>query len=103
MRKLQLNKMKPNGFTLLELMIVIALIATLISLSVVVMSGFLTTAEIEATSATIQKTFRLLEQRIDAFDRAFKGSRKQAAIRATLGLLRDPDQDGDFSDAIYGV
>ena len=97
MNKQQQNNLKRSGFTLLELLIVIGLIATLMTLSVVVMSGFLTTAEVEATSATIQKTFRLLEQRIDAFDRAFKGSRKQNAVSSTNALLRDPDQDGDFS------
>lgn len=79
--------MKQSGFTLLELLIVIGLIATLMTLSVVVMSGFLTTAEVEATSATIQKTFRLLEQRIDAFDRAFKGSRKQLEVSRIRFLL----------------
>ena len=69
MKKHQHNLTKPNGFTLLELMIVVGLIATLMTLSALVMRGFLTTAEIEATSATVQKAFRLLEQRIDAFDR----------------------------------
>jgi len=103
MHRHQHNRKKFSGFTLLELLIVIGLIAALMTMSVVVMSGFLTTAEVEATSATIQKTFRLLEQRIDAFDRAFKGSRKQGAISATKGLLLDPNQDGDYSDAIFGV
>lgn len=103
MNKQQHNKMKHSGFTLLELLIVIGLIATLMTLSVVVMSGFLTTAEVEATSATIQKTFRLLEQRIDAFDRAFKGSRKQTTITAMRSLLADPNVDGDRSDGIFGV
>lgn len=60
MNKYQKNKMKQSGFTLLELLIVIGLIATLMTLSVVVMSGFLTTAEVEATSATIQKRFGCL-------------------------------------------
>ena len=99
----QQNKIKLSGFTLLELLIVIAMIATLMTLSLVVMSGFLTTAEVEATSATIQKTFRLLEQRIDAFDRAFKGSRKQTTIVAMRKLLADPNVDGDQSDGIFGV
>lgn len=103
MNKHRQNKLKHSGFTLLELLIVIGLIATLMTLSVVVMSGFLTTAEVEATSATIQKTFRLLEQRIDAFDRAFKGSRKQTTIGAMRRLLADPNVDGDQSDGIFGV
>lgn len=103
MNKQQQNKLKRSGFTLLELLIVIAMIGVLMTLSVVVMSGFLTTAEVEATSATIQKTFRLLEQRIDAFDRAFKGTRKQNSVYATRKLLSDPNQDGDFADGIFGV
>ncbi len=103
MNKYQKKKMKKSGFTLLELLIVIGLIATLMTLSVVVMSGFLTTAEVEATSATIQKTFRLLEQRTDAFDRSFKGSRKQTTVAAMRRLLADPNSDGDQQDGIFGV
>ncbi|MEZ6034839.1 MAG: type II secretion system protein [Planctomycetaceae bacterium] len=66
------NMIKRQGFTLLELLIVVAIVGTLMSLSVVVMYGFVNQAEEEATSATIQKINRLLEERIDAFDRAFK-------------------------------
>ncbi|MEI6541611.1 MAG: type II secretion system protein, partial [Planctomycetota bacterium] len=92
--------MKKRGFTLLELLIVIGLIATLMTLSVVVMSGFLTTAEVEATSATIQKTFRLLEQRTDAFDRSFKGSRKQLEISRIRFLLARQELFGVSEESV---
>ncbi|HRA90562.1 MAG TPA: type II secretion system protein, partial [Planctomycetaceae bacterium] len=100
MHRHQRNRKKFSGFTLLELLIVIGLIATLMTMSVVVMSGFLTTAEVEATSATIQKTFRLLEQRIDAFDRAFKGSRKQATIFGMRNLLASQQLFGVSDEAV---
>jgi len=100
MNQYQKNKMKKRGFTLLELLIVIGLIATLMTLSVVVMSGFLTTAEVEATSATIQKTFRLLEQRTDAFDRSFKGSRKQLEISRIRFLLARQELFGVSEESV---
>lgn len=103
MYRQQHNKMKRNGFTLLELLIVVAIVGTLMSLSVVVMYGFVTQAEEEATSATIQKINRMLEERIEAFDRAFKGTRKDVAIRDMLALLADPDLNGNQADGIFGV
>ncbi len=75
------------AFTLLELLIVIAIIALLMSLSFVAMTGLSDQAEEDATATTIQKVNRLLEQRVEAFDRAFKGARKQNAINGTLTLL----------------
>lgn len=76
-----------RAFTLLELLIVIAIIALLMSLSFVAMTGLSDQAEEDATATTIQKVNRLLEQRVEAFDRAFKGARKQNAINGTLTLL----------------
>lgn len=82
---------------------VMAIIAILMSMSVVVMLGFMDQAEEEATSATLQKLARLVEQRAEAIDRAFAGVRRQRTIHATYGLLADPNQDGDRSDGIFGV
>ena len=76
-----------SGFTLLELLIVVSIIATLMSLSFYVMNGITEGAEKEATTTTIHKINRLLEQRIEAFDRAFKGSRRNSYVQATVGLL----------------
>ena len=48
-------------------------------------------AEEEATKTTVLKVSRLLEQRIEAFDRAFRGSRRENYITATVGLLQAID------------
>jgi prepilin-type N-terminal cleavage/methylation domain-containing protein len=76
-----------SGFTLLELLMVIAIISTLMSMVFFTMNSLTENAEQEATTATIAKVNRLLEQRMEAFDRAFKGSRREAYIQATVGLL----------------
>ncbi|MFM7164390.1 MAG: type II secretion system protein [Planctomycetaceae bacterium] len=68
-----------RAFTLVELMIVIGIIAILMSLTFSVMYGLTTQAESEATAATIRKIDGVLQQRIDAFNRAFKGARADAA------------------------
>lgn len=96
-------RQRRGAFTLLELLIVISIIALLMSLSVVVLLGVLNQAEEEATSATIQKVNRLLEQRVEAFDRSFKGTRRNTAIQLMRALLADPNSDGDSSDGIFGV
>ena len=82
---------------------VMAIIAILMSTSVVVMLGFMDQAEEEATSATLQKLARLVEQRGEAIERSFAGVRRQRTIQATYGLLADPNRDGDRSDGIFGV
>ncbi len=84
-----------RGFTLLELLIVVSIIALLMSLSFVAMTGLSDQAEEDATVTTVQKINRLLEQRVEAFDRAFKGARKQNAISGTRTLLA--------SNNIFGV
>lgn len=97
------NHQRRAGFTLLELLVVVAIIATLMSLSFYVMLGVTDSAEEESTAVTVRKVQGLLEQRIEAFDRAFKGTRKQLAMNGTKLLLADPDSNGDFSDGIFGV
>lgn len=97
------QKSSRSAFTLLELLVVVAIIASLMSLSFYVMFGLTDSAEEEATAVTVRKVQGLLEQRMEAFDRAFKGTRKQLAINGTQQLLADPNNDGDRSDAIFGV
>jgi len=83
------------GFTLVELLIVIAIIAVLMGLSLSVMSGLTSQAEQEATNTTIRKLDGLLQQRMEAFDRAFTGARRDAAVNAVNASL--------VSQQIFGV
>jgi len=62
-----------RGFTLIELLMVIAIIGIMLTMSLVVMFGITDQASEEATNSTIQKANRLLELRIDGFNRAFPG------------------------------
>jgi len=75
-----------RAFTLLELLIVISIIALLMTMSLSVMFGLLSQAEEEATITTVRKVDALLQQRIEAFNRAFTGNRKQAAV-ANIGVV----------------
>ena len=96
--KHQLNNqnIRRSGFTLLELLMVISIISILIGLSFSVMNGITEQAEQEATKATIQKLNRLIEQRTEAFERAFKGSRRDSYVTATVGLLAAIDGRFDY-------
>jgi prepilin-type N-terminal cleavage/methylation domain-containing protein len=85
-----------RGFTLLELLIVMAIISILMSMVFFVMNGLTENAEEEATKTTVNKVARLLEQRIEAFDRAFKGSRRDSYVKATVGLLTAIDGRFDY-------
>ena len=76
-----------HGFTLVELMIVVAIIAVLMGLSLSVMSGLTSQAEQEATNATIRKIDALLLQRMEAFNRAFKDARLDAAVGVVSATL----------------
>ena len=91
---------KPNrprsGFTLLELLMVIALIGVLASLSVVVFINITDQANEEATAATLRKLNGLLEKRIESFNKVMSrnGSFKDKYINAARNLL--------IQDGIYG-
>ena len=80
-----------QGFTLLELLIVIAIIGTLASLTIFVMNGITDRALREATKATIQKINGLMQQRVESFDRAFRDDRRKAGIRIVVDQLGLPD------------
>ena len=67
----------PRGFTLIELLMVIAIIGIMLTMSLVVMFGITDQASEEATNSTTQKVNRLLELRIDSFNRAFPGNSAQ--------------------------
>lgn len=85
-----------SGFTLLELLMVVTVIGIMATLTVAVMNGITTQAEEEATKTTVLKVSRLLEQRIEAFERAFKGARKDAYVQATVALLQAIDGRFDY-------
>ena len=85
-----------SGYTLIELLVVVAIIGMLAALSIVVMTGITTQAEEEATKATLAKINRLLEARIEAFDRAFKGGRRDDYVIGTIQLLKAIDSRFDY-------
>lgn len=76
-----------SAFTLIELLMVITIIAFLTSMTVVVMNGIADQAKGEATKTTVLKVNRLLEQRMEAFDRGFKGARRDQYVLGTVTLL----------------
>lgn len=81
------NNIDRRGFTLLELLIVISIIAILMGLSLSVMFGLTEQAEVEATVVTVRKVDGVLQQRIEAFQRAFKGDRLDAAMNIVRAKL----------------
>ena len=85
-----------DGFTLLELLMVVAIITFLAGLSVVAMNGITVQAEEEATKTTVLKVSRLLEQRIEAFERSFRGARQDSYVTATVSLLTAIDGRFDY-------
>lgn len=89
------NSKQRSGFTLLELLIVVAIIGVLAALSITVMNGIADQAQGAATNVTLLKVNRILEQRIEAFDRAYKGSREDTYIVGTVALLA-ANADGRF-------
>jgi type II secretory pathway pseudopilin PulG len=80
---------------MVELLIVIAIIALLMSLTFSVMYGLTTQAEEVATTTTVRKIDALLQQRMDAFNRALKGNRLDAAVSIVSVTLA--------SQQIFGV
>jgi len=83
------------AFTLVELLIVIAIIALLMTVMVAVVRSSLKTARAAATSALIQKLDNLLDERTKGFDRATKSSDFQRIITARKRALE--------SGGIFGV
>jgi prepilin-type N-terminal cleavage/methylation domain-containing protein len=86
-----------TGFTLIELLIVMSIITVLMGLSAVVLYGVTDSADEQATISTIAKLNGLIEQRAEAFERAFgrDGSFRQRYIDSTNALL--------IQKNIYGV
>ena len=63
------GKRRRPGFTLIEMLIVIALIGFLATILIVALRGSITGAKAQATKATITKISGLMKQRTEAFNR----------------------------------
>jgi len=81
---------QPRGFTLLELLVVIGIMAFLIAVSVTVIATMSGQANNAATMALIQKIQGQLQQRLEAFDRHLQGWEKKepAEYKALLDLRK---------------
>lgn len=95
MSTIETKKLKRQGFTLLELLIAISVIAILAALSVSVLTGIDNQAREAATVSTLRKVDALLQKRIEGFNRAFDrgGALRDRYLDATRNLLA---QDGIF-------
>ncbi len=89
---------KRDGFTLLELMMVITIIGFLAAMAAAVVTNLVTTAREEATAATILKIHEMLNQRIVAFEKTLKGSYLEKLVEQELERLEQVPSPG-----IYGV
>lgn len=78
-----------RGFTLLELLIVVSVIAVLAGLSVTVMLNIDEQAREAATVTTLRKVDGLLQSRIQSFERLYSrgGNFKERYVEATRSLL----------------
>lgn len=70
-----------GGFTMVELLVVVGLILFLMSISIVALNGALGIARERATQTTIRKVHGLMQQRIDAFNRAMERTNLELPIR----------------------
>jgi len=71
-----------GGYTLVEMLIVIAIISLLIALSVPVVAGIIGRTREGATKVTMKKLAELLQKRQDAFERGFPDFFRQKRGRA---------------------
>jgi prepilin-type N-terminal cleavage/methylation domain-containing protein len=75
-----------SGFTLIEIMMVVGLIAFLATILIVALRGGITGAKAQATKATVTKVSGLLKQRIEAWNRVDFKSAFQPQINSMLGV-----------------
>lgn len=73
-----------RGFTLLELLIVVALIAVLVSLGGFVLGRSITQARENATRTTLLKLDGMLQQRLEAFRTLMDSPQKQNEVRSRI-------------------
>jgi len=87
-----------SGFTLVELLVVIAVIAILISILGVVLANMAQQAKEAATNTIIKKIHVLLDQRIEAFDRAM--DRVEERHRYDAGYLAAEQRVRDLMPSV---
>ena len=106
MRLLATNRaVKRVGFSLVELLVVIGVIATLASLTLVVVTNITDSARENATITTTVKVGVAVDDRVSAFNRSFRGrrlTRATAALErlAKVGMLPDVYDDGRPLDQV---
>ncbi|MEK6261742.1 MAG: prepilin-type N-terminal cleavage/methylation domain-containing protein [Planctomycetota bacterium] len=76
-----------HGFTLIEVLVVVGLIAFLMALSIGVLRNSISSAKERATEATITKINGLVQQRVDAFNRAMERSDLEPGIQQMLAKM----------------
>ncbi len=73
------------GFTLLELLIVIGIIAFILSIAITVFANFIRAAKVNQTAATIAKIQAIMDQRIEAFNKQnFTAAARKIAAQTGL-------------------
>jgi prepilin-type N-terminal cleavage/methylation domain-containing protein len=82
-----------RGFTMIELLVVIGLIAFLMALSIGVLRNAIGSARERATEATITKINGLVQQRVDAFNRAMERSDLEPGIQQMLAKMNPSNRN----------
>ncbi len=92
-----------RAFTMVELLIVIAIVSLLISVMVAVVGSSFKSARAAATSALIQKIDNLLDERVKGFDRATKSTDFQRIVDARKRALESGGIFGVSPDVLKAV
>ena len=89
--------MRNKGFTLVELMIVVAILGILAAIAVPMYRGYISTAKQSEAKSNLQ-TIRLLEEQFYADNRAYVEGSNTAALVASLPGF----EPGNIADLNYG-
>jgi prepilin-type N-terminal cleavage/methylation domain-containing protein len=77
-----------RGFTMVELLVVIGIILFLVTISITLIGNMISKARQAATAATIQKIDGLLNERLQAFARAFEDTDLSVSLNRMTQSLR---------------
>lgn len=86
-----------RGFTLLEILIVVALIATLAAFLTVAIGRSLTQAREAATRATLLKVDGMLQQRLEAFRTVMDTPQKQNEVKGRIAAKKQQMQNAGIN------